>query len=396
MPLQANVEPPPPILPRANSWVSLIEDAHILVVEDSSTQQMILESILQHAGFKHTAFAYAGNDALEKIKSHPFDLVLLDLYLPDIDGLTVCRCIKDLDLPHPPAIILQTCSTDSWHKVQAFEMGASDYISKPFDASELAIRSIIHLERRHLQLQLMEERKNILQELDAAADIQHQLLPTQKQVQRIAERTGVDIASHVQFSSELGGDIWGAEILSPHLFSIYTVDFSGHGLKAAMNTFRLHTLMQKLPPSLPPAILSQLNHQLYDILPTTHFATMFYAVINMMKSTITYSTAGAPLPLIVRGETVVCMEGSGIPLGCKRECEYDKYSLTLMPGDKILIHSDALTEQIPHFTLEDIAAIMIESQGSAQQMLEAILTKAAQHLNSSLLKDDLTLITLKI
>jgi sigma-B regulation protein RsbU (phosphoserine phosphatase) len=302
-----------------------------------------------------------------------------------------------MHLTKPPAVILQTASTDSWHKVKAFEAGASDYVSKPVDAHELIMRSIIHLERKFLQQQLAQQRERILSELAAAAEIQYQLLPSANKISSIADHTGIEIASHVQFSSELGGDLWGLEHIGTHLFSLYTVDFSGHGLKAALNAFRIHAMMQKLPPAISSSMLALLNDQLHAMLPTGQYATMFYSMINMATRTLSYSTAGAPLPLIVRSDgSVLTLEGKGFPLGCVGGAVYEKYNVPLSIGDKILIYSDALVEQFSNITEKTILNIMRECNGSAQDIINIIVERVAKNPANLPMKDDLTLIALKV
>lgn len=392
----AQQEEPALFIPTHAARTSLIASARVLVVEDSPTQQHILRDLLAHTGFRHITQCSSGNEALELLRHTPFDIVLLDIYLPDIDGIAVCQCIQNLKLTSSPAIILQTSSKDAWHKVKAFEAGATDYIIKPVDPTDLLMRTIIHLERHHLQQELGRERQRIQQEINAAATSQLQLLPTADEQRKISKLTNTDIASYVRFSSELGGDMWGLDLHNSHSLGLYTADFSGHGFRAALNTFRLHALMQKLPPNLPNVALATLNNQLFEQLPPEHYATMLYTNINTQKNILTYSTAGAPLPLIVRQGKTISVSGSGLPLGCTRDAIYDRYVIPIQRGDRILCYSDALVENVPDLTVQHIVDIMSSEQSSAEEIIDKIRSYVLSCLGTQRLKDDLTLVAIKI
>lgn len=115
----------------------------ILVVDDEETTVDILSLTLTRRGFD-VIKAYRAEEALRKAyRLHP-DLVLLDIMMPDMDGWEVCRRLRELsDVP----IIFLTALTDSEDIVRGLEMGADDYIIKPFDNDELVARVRAHLRR---------------------------------------------------------------------------------------------------------------------------------------------------------------------------------------------------------------------------------------------------------
>ena len=108
----------------------------ILLVEDDKSIVINLTEFLNSEGFED--YNVSGqNDALEIIKTESFDLVLLDVSLSDGNGFVVCRAIKsDLNIP----VIFLTASDDEYSTVTGFELGADDYISKPFRPRELVLR----------------------------------------------------------------------------------------------------------------------------------------------------------------------------------------------------------------------------------------------------------------
>ncbi|MCC6905179.1 MAG: response regulator transcription factor [Anaerolineae bacterium] len=111
----------------------------ILVVEDEPTLQQTLAHNLKKDGYK-VYTAGDGEAALDLIRQHQPDLVVLDIMLPRLDGLTVCRLVrKDADIRHTPIIMLTARGT-AGDKMVGLDSGADDYITKPFDLGEFMAR----------------------------------------------------------------------------------------------------------------------------------------------------------------------------------------------------------------------------------------------------------------
>jgi DNA-binding response OmpR family regulator len=118
----------------------------ILVVEDEESIRTIVEYALDEAGFD-VVTADRGDTALELLERESIDLVLLDLMLPGIDGLEVCRRIRaDRSVP----IIILSAKGEELDKVLGLELGADDYVTKPFSPRELASRVKANLRRAKL------------------------------------------------------------------------------------------------------------------------------------------------------------------------------------------------------------------------------------------------------
>ncbi len=112
------------------------EDKKILVVEDEGKIARFLQMELEHEGFQ-TAIETNGRRALDRIMQEDFDLILLDLMLPEMDGLEVCRRVRETsDVP----IIMVTAKDDIETKVTGLDTGANDYLTKPFAIPELFAR----------------------------------------------------------------------------------------------------------------------------------------------------------------------------------------------------------------------------------------------------------------
>ena len=110
--------------------------ATILLVDDEEAVQKLLTFPLERDGYR-VVQAHDGDDALRQFEEHPVDLVVLDLMLPKVDGLEVCKRIRAIS--HVPIIML-TARDDEVDKVLGLELGADDYITKPFSIREFRSR----------------------------------------------------------------------------------------------------------------------------------------------------------------------------------------------------------------------------------------------------------------
>jgi diguanylate cyclase (GGDEF)-like protein len=129
------------------------EDFLILIVDDISQNIGLLVDILENAQY-NTTFAKKGKQAIERVKSSNPDLILLDLMMPEMDGLEVCQILKqNKDFSHIPIIFL-TASAEDDYLLKAFDKGAVDYVTKPFKTPELLARVKTHLDLKRTRDEL--------------------------------------------------------------------------------------------------------------------------------------------------------------------------------------------------------------------------------------------------
>ncbi len=141
----------------------------VLVVDDEKTLVKALTFNLEKEGYE-VAAAYDGEEALKQIESDNPDIVILDLMLPGLDGFEVCRRVrKNLDIP----IIMLTAKGDDIDKILGLELGADDYITKPFNPRELIARVKAILRRSDSQSSTL---KNLIKVQDLQIDLyQHKV-----------------------------------------------------------------------------------------------------------------------------------------------------------------------------------------------------------------------------
>jgi signal transduction histidine kinase len=152
-----------------------IEQQIVLVVDDNPLNLKLLCKFLSRAGL-NTATAEDGLSALEQVKLVQPDLILLDVMMPNIDGFETCQRLKADDSTQDIPVIFMTALTDTEHKLKAFQLGAVDYITKPFHKEEILARIHIHLELRSLTRKLAAQNSELQYS-------QHEL------EQRVEERT---------------------------------------------------------------------------------------------------------------------------------------------------------------------------------------------------------------
>ena len=140
------------------------EDCLILVVDDVRQNLQVIGEILELAGYE-TTFALSGQQALSRVEAAHPDLILLDLMMPEISGLEVCKILKEDPGYQEIPIIFLTASNEVDNLLQAFKNGANDYITKPFRSEEILVRIEAQLTNKKLKQQLEEKNQELQTEI---------------------------------------------------------------------------------------------------------------------------------------------------------------------------------------------------------------------------------------
>ena len=375
-----------------------LADSRVLIVDDTEFNRKSLSLLLVRSGIRNLEFAVDGVDGLAKTDSFRPDLILLDVAMPNMDGLEMCRQVRASPRHGDLPILFQTALDSDEEQVACFKAGGSDFISKPIKPGECISRVRHQLERRKLFLDLTVFRERVEKELRHAHAMQMSLLPEPRRVATIGAAHGLGIASHFETSSELGGDLWSVFELDQHRVGFLIVDFAGHGITAAINTFRLHTLFERIPArELEPAEwLGELNAALKEVLPTGQFATAFYCVLDKRTDVLTFAGAGAPNPILGAGGQLTLLDSSGMLLGISRRAKYQTQQVALPPGGFLVLYSDALiecrdTEGVAYGqdkVLESVRSVAANRPADpAEALLQPFFARVPRPL-----RDDLTLI----
>ena len=139
----------------------------ILVVDDNEETRDMLSRRLAREGYTNVVTAADGEEAIELLRSREFDLVLLDVIMPGLDGFAVCERLREQDATRDVPIIFLTALDDTFDKVRAFSAGAVDYVTKPFQPQELLARVGTHLSLLQARRALQEQNARLRDEIEA-------------------------------------------------------------------------------------------------------------------------------------------------------------------------------------------------------------------------------------
>jgi DNA-binding NtrC family response regulator len=142
-------------------------DSRLLIVDDNEDNRYTLTRQLARAGYTRVAAATNGHEALALMQSQSFDLVLLDVLMPDLDGFDVCERLRASEATRDIPVIFLTALGDTTDKVRAFNLGAVDYLTKPFKSEELLARVATHLALRQARLALEKQNARLREEIEA-------------------------------------------------------------------------------------------------------------------------------------------------------------------------------------------------------------------------------------
>lgn len=323
-----------------------LADSRVLVVDDEQLYRQMMVRFLRRAGVRHIETAANGSEGLAKTAGFGPDLIILDVNMPEMTGYEMCRLLRADPATADIPVLFQTGAATETEQSECFAAGGSDYIAKPVRLGECLARVEVHLRIRQMMLALQSYASRVETELAAARAMQSELTPSAAHIGRIAAGAGLAIDVHVETSSELGGDTALILDLGQGRVGLMLADFSGHGIAAAINTFRLHTLLVQNPPrpDAPGDWLGEMNDLLCDTLTEGQFATFFFGVLEPGSDLFRYAACGGPDPVVAVGTDCRLLDASGLPLGISKGTRYDTREAILPPGSALLLYSDALSE----------------------------------------------------
>nr|WP_256358135.1 fused response regulator/phosphatase [Bacillus sp. sid0103] len=323
----------------------------IAVVDDNQTNLMIIEKILRMAGYNRLDLMSSAKELYQYLhleepnqEEVPVDLILMDLMMPEIDGMEACRTIlKDeryADLP----IIFVTAMGDSNKMAEAMDAGALDYVLKPINKVELLarIRSVLRLKR---EKDLRKERDKRLQyELDLAKQVQVSILSDP------IKEEDVTISAIYKPSFELAGDLYAWYPISKHRYGVILLDMMGHGISSSLVCMYIYSALKDTITGMsdPELVMKELNRRMYQLQMPDHlinyYFTAIYLVLDTEKQTIEYVNAGHPAGIAMVDEEVRLLTEGCCALGFFETIEVTKGVLPYKQGARMLLFTDGLSE----------------------------------------------------
>ncbi|MEQ8901048.1 MAG: fused response regulator/phosphatase [Roseovarius sp.] len=397
----------------------------VLVVDDSRAQRRILTASLQRWGFD-VREADSGGAALRICADYAPDLVLSDWMMPGMTGLEFCRVFRDMARDSYGYFILLTSKSDKDEVAIGLDAGADDFLTKPVNAAELRARIAAGARILQMERELTDKNRLItstLGELQSLYDSLDSDLIEAKKLQQslVSERYRdfgtAEVSLLLQSAGHVGGDLVGMFPISEGRIGLYGIDVSGHGISSALMTARLagylsssvpeqNLALQKtrgggFAPRPPAEAIAMLNRVIMSEMETEHYFTIALADVDLVSGHVIIAQAGHPYPALQRaGGTVEFIGHGGLPVGLIDAAEFQQFEVTMAPGDRLLIHSDGVTEcaardgaLLDEAGLARILRDLRQTRGRA--FLESLIWKLSDFAGDADFQDDISAVLLE-
>jgi sigma-B regulation protein RsbU (phosphoserine phosphatase) len=394
----------------------------ILIVDDDEAIRFLLAAQLRSLGHEIDVAAN-GSEAWTRLNQRQADLLVCDWNMPVMNGLELCRKIRESDWPSYIYIVLCTAMNQKADFLMGMETGADDFVLKPVDFSNLRVKVRAAERILNLQRELTEQNNNLKElyrklrlaydtietDLMAAAALQMELLPKKMPPTQDVRLDWLFIPSLF-----LAGDMLNYFFIDKRLLVFYHLDVAGHGIPAAMLSVMLNYTLSpvagspiagmeqdgKLGSLLAPAeVVSELNRRFQSS--NDSYFTMIYGVFDTTSRILTFCQAGHPGPLVLSADGNLTKLGSGgFPVGLMPEMEYEQQTLKLNQGDKLVLYSDGIPECLnqagQRYTEEQFFDVLKNSaQGSLEELISSVRKDISRWRIDAELSDDVSLLVME-
>ena len=366
---------------------------YILAVDDEQMNRFVLEDIIEDR--YELVVVASGEDCLNLVEQRVPDLILLDINMPGISGYEVCKILKSKSKTNNVPVIFLTAMMKVEDEKKGLQIGAVDYITKPFTESILLARIKTHIELNFTRKML--ERNN--QILRQERDYIEQIIGFMRQDERFNARNLKTLISPVEKSS---GDIVLSACTKNNHQHILVGDFTGHGLNAAIAGPLISSLFYTRAQDCSAAsdVLQLINDELFQKLPTQCFLAATYLDWDKTAETITIWNFSMPSSIIYNNKELVGRGDSiGVALGIVACCEYEVTPITLefRQGDKLYCYTDGMDEVVnadnEQFGEQRVLETLQEISRKGLP-LDLLLERVKKFSGGEDMKDDATLIEL--
>ena len=367
----------------------------VLVIDDDAEIHRLLRARLEARGYDvHSA--ESGEDGLAKLREVSPDLIFLDVAMSGMTGIDVLDFVRSQRVD--VAVILTTAYSSEQVAIAALRHGADDYLRKPFDRGEFQAaldRTLARLtmsrQIKLLRKELEKKQMQLAQELARAAAVQSELLPIDQ-----PPLPGFEIGARCLPASAVGGDFYDWQQLPLGTLSLTVGDVMGKGMSAALLMATVRAVIRAMVSHHGPADAVQHTAASLDgdLARSGSFVTLFHAQLNTTSSELRYVDAGHGQAFLRRADgTLESLLPFGLPIGVLSSEKYTEGSVTLHPGDVLVIYSDGLSEARPElFRDQNTVAAQIIPEETASTTAQRLVDLAT---SNGPLPDDLTVVVLR-
>ncbi len=384
--------------------------ARILVVDDNPDNREVLGRRLQRLGHADIAYAADGLEAHAIIRAARVDLVLLDVMMPRMDGVALLELLRAEQRLEATPVIMISAASEIETVVRCIELGAEDYLPKPFNPVILRARVTSVLEKRALRAAVRAQLAALERDLAQARAQQLSMVPTEFPSVAAGDRVTVHAAMHP--AREIGGDLYDCFELAPGTLCVAVGDVSGKGMPAALFMARARSLLRatalqvvELAGRLPgPAEVADLvNRELCRNNPGSMFITLFLGFLDVASGRLDFVNAGHVRPFLLGaggavGE-IACP--AGLPLGIMEEVAQRTTTVALAPGDGLAVITDGLPEMLngadTFYTLPRVLADMEELVAAdPKTLIDELCSRVFRFAGTAPQADDVTALALRL
>ena len=381
----------------------------ILSVDDEIDLELLLTQYFRRQirkGEYEFQFAHNGLEALTMLlKEKDFDIILSDINMPEMDGLTLLTKINEMQNPALKCIMVSAYG-DMGNIRQAMNNGAFDFATKPIDLDDLSVTIEKAIEQITYIKQMQQEHnqlESIKGDLAVAREIQQAILP------RIfppfpENASQLDIAASMNAAKDVGGDFYDFFRIDEDRIGFVIADVSGKGVPAAIFMAVSRTLIRAtgIRGVSPAECINYSNTLLEKESVNNMFVTVFYGIYNIKTGEVKYTNAGHNPPYVLKanGSLEKLPVSGNMAIGIFDDFEYTETTCQLAQGDTLLLYTDGVTEAInpqeEEFTETRLEQTLKKVAGqTCQQVIDTIKTDVKTFANGAEQSDDITLLAIK-
>lgn len=382
--------------------------ARILVVDDNDDNRYTLTLYLDLEGYTDVEIGRDGEEAISLLKQKSFDLVLLDVMMPKVDGYQVLSWMKDENLLHDLPVIMISALNEINSIVRCIELGALDYLMKPFNPVLLKARITSSLEKKRLRDEINALLARLTDELEAARRLQLGMVP-QIFPPPTPERP-VEVFAMMEPAREVGGDLYDFFYCPDGTFCFLVGDVSGKGMPAALFMARARSLIRLAAELMrgpdgavadAADIVRLVNRELCQNNDDMMFVTLFFGMLQPQTGELRYCNAGHNLPYLINSGVVEAIEGAkGTVLGVDDKTRYTTGHRTIAAGALLYLYTDGVTEAANAdnalFSEDRLEALMRERVfARPDDLLGAVAAALRNFVSGAEPSDDITMMAIR-
>lgn len=386
----------------------------LLIVDDNTENRDMLRRRLQRLGYAALEEAVDGLDALERLRAlaaagETVDVILLDVMMPRMNGIALLEHLAADPVLSHSAVLMISADTEVDTVVRCIELGAEDYLPKPFNPTILRARLGSILEKRRLRAEIERQYRRIEKELSEAREQQLSMLPDT--FPDGGPEHAVSIHAVMQPAREVGGDFYDSFAVGPGAVCVAVGDVSDKGVPAALFMARTRSLLRagvlqyfEAAGTVPaPAHLARLmNDELCRNNPACMFVTLIFGFLDLGTGRMTCVNAGHLRPWIIDrvGQPREISLPPDPPMGIMPQTDYRDHALDIGLGETFVAVTDGLTEMAdPGGALytagrvgEDLADI---AHWKPVQMVAELARRVQDFAGGAPVADDVTALVLR-